>query len=244
MDSLWSLSQPVSLVWQDSHNPTVYLSSLFSEGSLLLHQLGEWSQQSQQQGIFYPAISWAIRWQFCFFSEDPVVEDLFCCLLSKRCKVNFVGFVKWFLRVHFSWRITPFLVSVQSIWFCCQSCWKLLLWITGSHAYNYTIPIRHPDWLYCFIHWWQCLTGSDSMQGSLSEIYWVFLDGLQWRHILTSPQFICPCHPTIINLLLVTWKLHYMYYTKSILPITTVLPSHPTLWLLCISMSILLLWLI
>jgi hypothetical protein len=38
---------------------------------------------------------------FVYFSEDPKVEALFCCLLAGRCKVNFMGIVEWFLCVHF-----------------------------------------------------------------------------------------------------------------------------------------------
>ncbi len=43
---------------------------------------------------------------FVYFSEDPAVETLFCCLLAKHCKVDFMGIVEWFLVVHFSWCIT------------------------------------------------------------------------------------------------------------------------------------------
>jgi hypothetical protein len=50
---------------------------------------------------------------FVYFSEDPEVEALFCRLLSDRCKVDFMGIVKWFLGVHFSWRITPSSVDVH-----------------------------------------------------------------------------------------------------------------------------------
>ncbi len=42
---------------------------------------------------------------FVYFFEDPKVEDLFCRLLSKRCKVDFMGIIEWFLGVHFSWQI-------------------------------------------------------------------------------------------------------------------------------------------
>jgi hypothetical protein len=50
---------------------------------------------------------------FVYFSEDPAVEDLFCQLLAQRCKVDFMGIVNWFLGIHFSWRITPLLVTVH-----------------------------------------------------------------------------------------------------------------------------------
>ncbi len=50
---------------------------------------------------------------FVYFSEDPAIEELFCRLLGKRCKVNFMGTVEWFLGVHFSWRISSSLVSVH-----------------------------------------------------------------------------------------------------------------------------------
>ncbi len=43
---------------------------------------------------------------FVYLSEDPEVEALFCHLLSKRCKVDFMGIIEWFLDVHFSWQIT------------------------------------------------------------------------------------------------------------------------------------------
>jgi hypothetical protein len=37
----------------------------------------------------------------------PSVEDLLCHLLGERCNVDFLGIVKWFLGIHFSWRISP-----------------------------------------------------------------------------------------------------------------------------------------
>jgi hypothetical protein len=39
---------------------------------------------------------------FVYFSEDPEVKALFCHLLSKFCKVNFLGILEWFLGIHFS----------------------------------------------------------------------------------------------------------------------------------------------
>jgi hypothetical protein len=50
---------------------------------------------------------------FVYFSEDPALEALFCCLLAERCKVNFMEIVEWFLGVHFLWRVTPSLVAVH-----------------------------------------------------------------------------------------------------------------------------------
>jgi hypothetical protein len=50
---------------------------------------------------------------FLYFSVDPSVESLFCCLLAERCKVDFMGVVEWFLIIHFSWRITADTVSVH-----------------------------------------------------------------------------------------------------------------------------------
>jgi hypothetical protein len=50
---------------------------------------------------------------FVYFSKDPAVETLFCRLLAKRCKVDFMGIVEWFLGVHFSWCITPSSVVVH-----------------------------------------------------------------------------------------------------------------------------------
>ncbi len=50
---------------------------------------------------------------FVSFAKDPSVETLFCCLLAKRCKVDFMGIVEWFRGVHFSWRITHSSVAVH-----------------------------------------------------------------------------------------------------------------------------------
>ena len=50
---------------------------------------------------------------FVYFLEDPAVEALFCQFLAKRCKVDFMGIVKWFLGVHFLWHVTPSLVAVH-----------------------------------------------------------------------------------------------------------------------------------
>jgi hypothetical protein len=50
---------------------------------------------------------------FVYFSEDPAVESLFCRLLAKRCKVNFMGIVEWFLGIHFSWHLTSSSVAVH-----------------------------------------------------------------------------------------------------------------------------------
>jgi hypothetical protein len=52
---------------------------------------------------------------FVIFSEDPEVGALFCCLLSRHCKVNSMGIVEWFLGIHFSWRFTPSSVLVHLI---------------------------------------------------------------------------------------------------------------------------------
>jgi hypothetical protein len=49
---------------------------------------------------------------FVNFSEDLAVEDLFCHLLGERCKVDFMGFVEWFLGVHFL--VAHLLIG----WFC------------------------------------------------------------------------------------------------------------------------------
>ena len=40
---------------------------------------------------------------FVYFSKDPSVKALFCRLLVKRCKVDFMGVVEWFLGIHFLW---------------------------------------------------------------------------------------------------------------------------------------------
>ncbi len=50
---------------------------------------------------------------FVYFSKDPAVEALFCWLLAERCKVDFMGIINWFLRVHFSWQLTPLAVTVH-----------------------------------------------------------------------------------------------------------------------------------
>ncbi len=50
---------------------------------------------------------------FVYFSVDPVVKALFCCLLTECCKVDFMGIVEWFLGVHFYLRITPSTVVVH-----------------------------------------------------------------------------------------------------------------------------------
>jgi hypothetical protein len=50
---------------------------------------------------------------FVYFLEDPAVEALFCCLLAKHCKVDFIGIVEWFLGVRFSWQVTASLVAVH-----------------------------------------------------------------------------------------------------------------------------------
>ena len=50
---------------------------------------------------------------FIYFLEELAVKSLFCCLLSKCCKVDFMGIVEWFLGVHFSWRITPISVAIN-----------------------------------------------------------------------------------------------------------------------------------
>ncbi len=50
---------------------------------------------------------------FVYFSEDHAVESLFCRLLAKHCKVDFMGLVEWFLGIHFSWCLTSSLVTVH-----------------------------------------------------------------------------------------------------------------------------------
>jgi hypothetical protein len=36
---------------------------------------------------------------FVYFSEDPDVEALFKCLLREQVKVDFMGFIEWFLGI-------------------------------------------------------------------------------------------------------------------------------------------------
>jgi hypothetical protein len=50
---------------------------------------------------------------FVYFSKDPDVEALFCHLLRKCCKFNFIGIVEWFLGVYFSWLITPYSILLH-----------------------------------------------------------------------------------------------------------------------------------
>jgi hypothetical protein len=50
---------------------------------------------------------------FVYFSKDPEVETLFEHLLQDRVKVDFMGLVKWFLGIYFSWRFTPSRVDVH-----------------------------------------------------------------------------------------------------------------------------------
>jgi hypothetical protein len=50
---------------------------------------------------------------FFYFSKDPAVEPLFCCLLAEQSKVDFMVIVEWFLGVHFSWQIMPSSVAVH-----------------------------------------------------------------------------------------------------------------------------------
>jgi hypothetical protein len=40
---------------------------------------------------------------FFYFSEDPVVETLFKCLLMEQVKVDLMGLMEWFWGIHFSW---------------------------------------------------------------------------------------------------------------------------------------------
>jgi hypothetical protein len=52
-------------------------------------------------------------YDFVYFLEDPAVEALFCHFLAQRCKVDFMGIINWFLGIHFSWQITPLLVTIH-----------------------------------------------------------------------------------------------------------------------------------
>ncbi len=48
-----------------------------------------------------------------YFLKDLASKALFCCLLTKRCKVDFMGVVNWSLGVQFSKQITPLAVTVH-----------------------------------------------------------------------------------------------------------------------------------
>ncbi len=50
---------------------------------------------------------------FVYFSEEPEIEALFCCLLGDRCKVDVIGIIEWVSGAHFSWHIPPTLVLVH-----------------------------------------------------------------------------------------------------------------------------------
>jgi hypothetical protein len=43
---------------------------------------------------------------FMYFLKDLAAKALICCLLAKRCKVDFMGIMNWFLEDYFSWWIT------------------------------------------------------------------------------------------------------------------------------------------
>ncbi len=72
---------------------------------------------------------------FVYFSEDPAVESLFCHLLAKRCKVDFMGIIEWFLGIHISWRLKSSLVAVHLNQF-----WDLHLnWLKASSGTHGTL---------------------------------------------------------------------------------------------------------
>jgi hypothetical protein len=76
---------------------------------------------------------------FIYFLEDPKVKELFCHLLSERCKVNFMGIIEWFLGIHFSWCISLSLVLVHLN----QSGFALNLVESKAHDPN---PLATPYW--------------------------------------------------------------------------------------------------
>ncbi len=50
---------------------------------------------------------------FVYFSEDPDVEVLFEHLIWEWVKADFMGFVEWFLGIHFSWCFTSLRIDVH-----------------------------------------------------------------------------------------------------------------------------------
>jgi hypothetical protein len=66
---------------------------------------------------------------FVSFSKDPAVETLFCRLLAKRCKVDFMDIVEWFLGFSFFLAHHLFFSRCpsQPVWFCHKPCQDLYL---------------------------------------------------------------------------------------------------------------------
>ncbi len=58
--------------------------------------------QPDAQTLVHPLLLGLYVDDFVYFSKDPAVQALFYCLLGEHCKVDFMGVVEWFLRVHFS----------------------------------------------------------------------------------------------------------------------------------------------
>jgi hypothetical protein len=69
--------------------------------------------QPNSPSLVHPLLLGLYVYDFVYFSKDPAVEALFCCLIGERCKVNFMCIVEWFPGVHFSWRISSLTVSVH-----------------------------------------------------------------------------------------------------------------------------------
>jgi hypothetical protein len=142
---------------------------------------------------------------FAYFSEDPEVEALFCRLLSECCKVGFMGIVKWFLGVHFSWRITQDAVSVhlnqsgftanlvESFFQESQDPTPTATPYRSGIPINSIPPSMDTDYSPAQIR------HKEAYQSLIGSIGW-----LACPPILTSQLLIPSCPPTVINLQRVT----------------------------------------
>ncbi len=114
---------------------------------------------------------------FVYFSEDPAVEALFCHLLSKRCKVDFMGVVNgsWVFILHGVSHPTPFrFISINQvllpIWL--KASFKIpgmLLLLPHLTVLVHLLTPLPPPQMTTTIHWLNLRTAAyQSLIGSIS----------------------------------------------------------------------------
>jgi hypothetical protein len=149
-----------------------------------------------------------------------LLRTFFCWLLSNRCKVDFmVGIVKWFLGVHFFWRISPSLVFIHLN----QSGFASNLVESFFQEAHDASPLATPYWSRIPV---DSIAPSMDADDSPTQICWTqtyqsLVGSIGWLAITTPPDLTAiqsflssySAQPSVGHTKLALYALHYIHST-------------------------------
>ncbi len=130
--SIWSLLEPLLLVWKNSQDSYLHWPHSISQRSVPLHRICPQSQQSQRPSLRASPLTWIVRRQLCLLLQRSrswrnILPPFWWTLQSWF--YGHPGVVLWgsFLVAHL---LIGCFGSRESIGLHLQPRWKLLLWDT------------------------------------------------------------------------------------------------------------------